>query len=98
MNEGLRSIGQSEGVKNQRAKFIRPSNIDNLRVPKVEPIIWRNKGKGTDAAVQNAAHKFMPGLTAIVQQMELIYKNKKEMNKIYVLKIEKLSTEAVSVL
>ena len=80
MNEGLRSIGQSEEVKKLQEKFIRPSNVDNLQVPKVEPIIWRSisdKGKATDAAVQKAVSKFMSGLTAIVQQLELKNKNKK---------------------
>ena len=46
----------------------------------MEPIIWRiisGKGKVTDAAVQKAVSKFMPGLNAIVQQLELINKNKK---------------------
>ena len=82
VNEGLRSVGQSEEVKKLREKFIRPSNVDNLQVPKVEPIIWRNlsdKGKATDAAVQKAVSKFMSGLTAIVQQLELINKHKKEL-------------------
>ena len=67
-----------------REKFTRPSNIDNLKVPKVEPIIWRNlsdKGNATDAAVQKAVSKFMPGLAAIVQQLDLINKNKKVVKK-----------------
>ena len=42
VNEDLQSVGQSEEVKKLREKFIRPSNVDNLQVPKVEPIIWRN--------------------------------------------------------
>ena len=102
VNEGLRSVGQSEEVKKLQEKFIRPTNVDNLQVPKVEPIIWRNlsdKGKATDAAVQKAVSKFMPGLTAIVQQLELINKHKKEPKKISVFKeIKKLSTETVSAL
>ena len=58
-----------------------------------------DKGKATDAAVQKAMSKFMPGLTAIVQQLELINKHKKELKKIPVFKeIKKLSTEAVSAL
>ena len=73
VNEGLRSVGQSEEVKKLREKFIRPSNVDNLQVPK-KPIIWRNL---SDAAVKKAVSKFMPGLTAIVQQLELINKHKK---------------------
>ena len=80
VNEGLRSVGQSEEVKKLREKFIRPSNVNILQVPKVEPIIWRNlsdNGKATDAAVQKAVSKFMPGLTAFVQQFELINKHKK---------------------
>ena len=55
-------------MKKLREKFIRPPNVDNLRVPKVEPNIWRNisdKGKAADAAVQKAVSKFMPGLAAI---------------------------------
>ena len=41
----------------------------------------------------------MPGLAAIVQQLELINKNKKELKKIHVFKeIKKFSTEAVSAL
>ena len=78
MNECLRLVGQSEEVKKLREKFIRSSNVDNLQVPKVEPIICRNisdNGKATNAAVQKAVSKFMPGLTATVQQLELIYKN-----------------------
>ena len=35
-----------------------------------------DKGKLTDAAVQKAVSKFMPGLTVILQQLELINKNK----------------------
>ena len=57
MNEGLRS------VKRLREKFIRPSNADNLHIPKVESVIWRiipDKGMVTDAAVQKAMSKFMP--------------------------------------
>ena len=67
-------------MKRLREKFIRPSNLDNLQVPKVEPIIWHiisDKGKVVDAAVQKAVSTFMPGLAAIVQQMELINMNKK---------------------
>ena len=71
-------------------------------MPKIEPIIWHiisDKGKATDAAVQKAVSKFMPGLTVIVQQLERINKNKKELIKIPVYKeIKKLSTEAVSAL
>ena len=89
VNEGLRSAGKSEGVKKLREKFIRPSNVDNLQVPKVETIIWRNisdKGKATDAAVKKDVSKFMPGLTAIVQQLKLINKNKELLKKIPVFK------------
>ena len=89
-------------MKRLREKFIRPSKLDNMQVPKVEPIIWRNisdKGKVADAAVQKAVSKFMPGLAAIVQQMELINKNKKELKKFPVFKeIKNVSTEAVSAL
>ena len=102
VNEGLQSVGQSEEVKKLREKFIRPSNVDNLQVPKVKPIIWHNisdKRKTTDSAVQKAVSKFIPSLTAIVQQLELINKHKKELKKLPVFKeIKKLSTEAVSAL
>ena len=68
----------------------------------MEPIIWRNisdKGNRADAAVQKDMSKVMPGLVTIVQQVELINKNKKERKKIPVFKeIKKLSTEAVSAL
>ena len=68
----------------------------------MEPIIWCNisdKGKAADAAVHKTVSKFMPGSTAIIQQLELINKNKKEPKKILVFKeIKKLSTEAVSAL
>ena len=71
-------------------------------MPKEEPIIWRNisdKGKATDAPVQKAVSKIMPDLTAIVQQLELINKNKKELKKTPVFKeIKKLSTKTVSAL
>ena len=80
VNEGLRSVGQSEKVIKLWEKFIRPSNVDNLQVPKVGPIIRRNipdKRKAMDAIVQKTVSKFMPGLTAIFQQLELINKNKK---------------------
>ena len=75
VNGGLRSVGQSEEVKKLREKCIRPSNVDNLQVLKVEPIIWSSisdKGKKTDSAAQKVVSKFMPGLTAIAQQLELI--------------------------
>ena len=67
VNEGFRSVGQSEEVKKLREKFIRPSNVDNLN--KEEPIIWRNisdEENATGAAVQEAVSKFMTGLTVIV--------------------------------
>ena len=34
VNEGLRSVGQSEKVKKLREKFIRPSNVDNFACSK----------------------------------------------------------------
>ena len=40
----------------------------------------------------------MPGLTAIVKQLELINKHKKELKKPVFKEIKKLSTEAVSAL
>ena len=36
-----------------------------------------DKGKVTNAAMQKALSKFMPGLKVILQQLELINKNKK---------------------
>ena len=36
VNEGLQSVGQSEELKKLREKFIRPSNVDDLQVPKVD--------------------------------------------------------------
>ena len=78
VNEGLWSVGQSEKVKKLREKFIRPSNVVNLQVPKMNPVIWHNisdKGKAAYAVVQKAVSRFMPGLAAIVQQFELINKN-----------------------
>ena len=64
VNECFRSVGQSREVQKLKEKFIRPSNVDNLQLPKVEPIIWyriSDKGKATDAAVQKTLSKFMPG-------------------------------------
>ena len=43
VNEGFRSVGQSEEVKKLWEKFIRPSNVDNLQVPKMEPMKKVNK-------------------------------------------------------
>ena len=84
-------------MKKLREKFIRPSNVVNLQVPKMNPVIWHNisdKGKAAYAAVQKAVSRFMPGLAAIVQQFELINKNKKEQKKIPVFKdIKTLSTQ-----
>ena len=57
MYEGLQSAGQTEEVKKLGEKFIRPSNVDHFQVQRVESIIWRDssdKGKATDAAVQEA--------------------------------------------
>ena len=34
VNECLRSVGQSEEVQKLKEKFIRPSNVDNLQLPK----------------------------------------------------------------
>ena len=46
--------------------------------------------------MKKAVSKFIPGLTAIVQQLELINTNKRELKKILVFtEIKKLSTEAV---
>ena len=65
-------------MKKLGEKFIIPSNVDHLQVPKT--IIWgiiSDKGKATDAAVQKAVSKLMPGFTAVVQQLGRINKNKK---------------------
>ena len=68
----------------------------------MEPIILgkiSGQRKVTDAAAQKAVSTIMPGLNVIVQQLELINKNKKSKKKISVFKeIKKLSTEAVSTL
>ena len=65
VNEGLRSVGQSEEVIKLWEKFIRPSNVDNLQVPKVEPIIRRNipdKRNAMDAIVQKTVSKIYAGI------------------------------------
>ena len=102
VNKGLRSVGQTEEVKKLKKKFKKPSNVENLQVPTVEPIMWRNmseKGKAADAAVQKAVAKFVPGVAAVIQQLELINKNKKQLKKNPIFKeIKKLLMEAVSAL
>ena len=76
VNEGLRLVGQSEEVKKLREKSIRPSNVDNLQVHKVEPIKWRidmsDKGKAADADVKKAVSNvcctllYVPSCFAII--------------------------------
>ena len=57
------------------------------------------KRKGCGCGSTKAVAKFVPGVTAVIQLLELIYKNKKELKKNPVFKeIKKLSTEAVSAL
>lgn len=100
INNGLRSLGQTEEVKKLKEKYRRPSNVGNLQVPRVAPIIWRNltdKGKAVDAGVQKTVAKFIPGITAVIQQFNLITKNKKEVKKNPLLtEMRKLTTDAVS--
>lgn len=81
INKGLRSMGQPESVKKVKENHKRPANVNNLTVPRVAPIIWKNlssKGRCMDAAVQKTMSKFMVGLTPIIKQIDLFVKNKKE--------------------
>ena len=58
---GLRSLGQTEEVKKLNEKYQVLSNMENLQVPKVDSVIWRNisdKGKAVDAGIQKAVAKF----------------------------------------
>ena len=80
VHEGLRLVGQSEEVKKLREKFIRPSNVDNLQVPKVKPVIWHNisdKGKATDAAVQKAVSKLCWCYQRLLSNLSLLIRIKK---------------------
>ena len=57
------------------------------------------KSRAADAAKQKSVAKFVLGLTAVIQQLELINKHKQEVKKYPIFKeIRKLSTEAVSAL
>ena len=79
VHEGLRLVGQSEEVKKLREKFIRPSNVDNLQVPKVKPVIWHNisyKGKATDAAVQKAVSKLCWCYQRLLSNLSLLIRIK----------------------
>ena len=102
VNAGLRAPSKSEEIKKLKEKFKRPANVENLQVPRTETIMWRNmseKSRAADAAIQKAVAKFVPGVTAVIQQLELINKHKKEIKKNPIFKeIRKLSTEAVSAL
>ena len=102
VNSGLRAPSKTEEVKKLKEKFLRPANIENLQVPRTEPVIWRNmseKSRAADAAIQKSVAKFVPGVTAVIQQLELLNKHKKEVQKNPIFKeIRKLSTEAVSAL
>ena len=89
-------------MKKLKEKILRPANIENLQVPRTEPVMWRNmleKSRAADAAIQKSVAKFVPGVTAVIQQLELLNKHKKEVKKNPIFKeIRKLSTEAVSAL
>lgn len=102
LNHGLRSLAQTENVKKLKEKYKRPGNVGNLQVPRVAPVIWRNlteKGKSVDAAVQKTVAKFLPGITPIIRQLDLLAQNKKEVKKNPILQeIKKLTSDAVQTL
>ena len=99
INSGLRSLGQTEEVKKLKEKYKKPSNVENLQVPKVDSVVWRNisdKGKAVDAVIQKIVAKFLPGMSAVIQQFALLHKHKKEIKKSPLLKeIRRLTTDAV---
>lgn len=67
--------------------------------PIVAPVIWRNlsvNGKSVDAAMQKTLAKFLPGMTAIIQQLDILAKNRKEVKSNPILKeVKRLSTYAI---
>ena len=70
-------MGKTEDIKKLKEKYCRPKNVGNLQVPKVAPVIWRNlsvKGKSVDAAMQKTLAKFLPGMIAIIQQLDILAK------------------------
>ena len=55
--------------------------MENLQVPKVESVVWRNisdKGVAVDAGIQTAVAKFLPDVSAFIQQFALLHKHKIE--------------------
>ena len=58
--------------------------MENLLVPKMDSVLWRNisdKGKVVDARIQKVVAKFLPGMSAVIQQFALLHKHKKKIKK-----------------
>ncbi|MEW8548279.1 MAG: hypothetical protein AB2693_32645 [Candidatus Thiodiazotropha sp.] len=102
LNHGLRSLAQADSVKKLKDKHKRPGNVGNLQVPRVAPVMWRNmteKGKAVDAALQKTVAKFLPGITPVIRQLDLLTKNKKEVKKNPLLQeMKHLASDAVQTL
>ncbi len=84
INKGLRVMGQQEALKKLREKHCHPNNVGNIKIPKVNPVVWRTlstKGKCVDAAIQKSMTKFSAAITPVVRQIDLLSAHKKEVKK-----------------
>ncbi len=102
INRGLRVMGQQDAMKKLRDTYSRPSNVGNLKIPKVNPIVWKTlstKGKCVDAAIQKSMSKFSAAITPVVKQIDLLATHKKEVKRHPVLQeMKQLTMDAMHML
>ncbi|MCG7883186.1 MAG: hypothetical protein JAY96_16525 [Candidatus Thiodiazotropha endolucinida] len=78
-NEALRGKPQPDKLKKLTEKYKRPGNVENLQVPKVEEILWRQlrkEAKGADFLLQKTQSSFSLALIPIIKAVGILHSSK----------------------
>lgn len=78
-NEALRGKARPEKLKKLAEKYKRPANVENLQVPKVEELLWRQlrkESKGPDYLLQKTQSSFSLALIPIIKAVGILHNTK----------------------
>ncbi|XP_060589138.1 uncharacterized protein LOC132744443 [Ruditapes philippinarum] len=80
VNDGLRAAVNPEKLKDLQTKYLRPNNIENLQVPAVDNILWRQLRRETramDVQLQRETTHLSSALVPIIRALDAFKKNDK---------------------
>ncbi len=84
INKGLRVMGQQEALKKLREKHCHPNNVGNIKIPKVNPVVWRTliyKGEVCRCCNPKSRQNSSAAITPVVGRLICYQRTKKEVKK-----------------